>query len=70
MINKRYNEFLPSLQGSEDLMGQVNDVSKEIDVLKTCIDTEVSVGGIILAEMCFARHTYNCKKILCGTYLT
>lgn len=41
MINKRYNEFLPSLQGSEDLMGQVKDVSKEIDVLKTCIDTEV-----------------------------
>ncbi|XP_071754733.1 centromere/kinetochore protein zw10 homolog isoform X1 [Centroberyx gerrardi] len=41
MINKRYNEFLPSLQASEDLMGQVDEVSKEIDVLKNCIETEV-----------------------------
>lgn len=41
MINKRYNEFLPSLQGSEDLMLQVDSVSKEMDALKNCIETEV-----------------------------
>ncbi|KAM4545654.1 centromere/kinetochore protein zw10 homolog [Odontesthes bonariensis] len=41
MINKRYNEFLPSLQGSEELMLQVDVVSKEMDALKNCIETEV-----------------------------
>ncbi|XP_022618181.1 centromere/kinetochore protein zw10 homolog [Seriola dumerili] len=41
MINKRYGDFLPSLQGSEDLMVQVDDVSKEMDVLKNCIENEV-----------------------------
>ncbi|RVE64278.1 hypothetical protein OJAV_G00144180 [Oryzias javanicus] len=41
MINKRYNEFLPSLQASEELMLQVDVVSKEMDALKSCIETEV-----------------------------
>uniref|UniRef100_A0AAQ5ZEF9 Centromere/kinetochore protein zw10 homolog n=1 Tax=Amphiprion ocellaris TaxID=80972 RepID=A0AAQ5ZEF9_AMPOC len=41
MINKRYSDFLPTLQGSEDLMVQVETVSKEMDALKTCIETEV-----------------------------
>ena len=42
MINKRYKEFLPSLQASEELMDQVDKVSREMDVLKDCIDNEVS----------------------------
>ncbi|CAL8266117.1 unnamed protein product [Merluccius merluccius] len=41
MITKRYKEFLPSLQRSEELMGQVEEVSKEMDTLKNCIETEV-----------------------------
>ncbi|XP_068456727.1 centromere/kinetochore protein zw10 homolog isoform X2 [Clinocottus analis] len=41
MMNKRYSEFLPSLQGSEELMVQVDKVSKEMDGLKNCIETEV-----------------------------
>uniref|UniRef100_A0A8C9Z4C2 Centromere/kinetochore protein zw10 homolog n=1 Tax=Sander lucioperca TaxID=283035 RepID=A0A8C9Z4C2_SANLU len=41
MINKRYGDFLPSLQGSEELMVQVDEVSKEMDALKNCIETEV-----------------------------
>ncbi|XP_070699455.1 centromere/kinetochore protein zw10 homolog [Pempheris klunzingeri] len=41
MINKRYSDFLPSLQGSEELMVQVDEVSKEMDVLKNCIENEV-----------------------------
>ncbi|XP_061595167.1 centromere/kinetochore protein zw10 homolog [Cololabis saira] len=41
MINKRYNEFLPSLQASEELLLQVDSVSKEIEALKNCIETEV-----------------------------
>lgn len=41
MINKKYSDFLPSLQGSEELMVQVDAVSKEMDVLKNCIETEV-----------------------------
>uniref|UniRef100_A0A8C2ZQT4 Centromere/kinetochore protein zw10 homolog n=1 Tax=Cyclopterus lumpus TaxID=8103 RepID=A0A8C2ZQT4_CYCLU len=42
MMNKRYSEFLPSLQGSQELMVQVDEVSKEMDGLKNCIETEVS----------------------------
>lgn len=41
MINKRYSEFLLSLQGSEELMVQVDEVSKEMDVLKNCVENEV-----------------------------
>ncbi|KAM6906969.1 centromere/kinetochore protein zw10 homolog [Xenentodon cancila] len=41
MINKRYNEFLPSLQASEELLLQVDAVSKEMEALKNCIETEV-----------------------------
>ncbi|XP_068600829.1 centromere/kinetochore protein zw10 homolog [Brachionichthys hirsutus] len=41
MINKRYAEFLPNLQGSKELMAQVEEISKEIDSLKDCIVTEV-----------------------------
>lgn len=41
MINKRYNDFLPSLQSSEELMLQVDAVSKEMDTLKNCIENEV-----------------------------
>ncbi|KAA8586547.1 hypothetical protein FQN60_000383 [Etheostoma spectabile] len=41
MINKRYGDFLPSLQGSEELMVQVDEVSKEMEALKNCIETEV-----------------------------
>ncbi|KAJ8267083.1 hypothetical protein GJAV_G00138140 [Gymnothorax javanicus] len=41
MINKRYNEFLPSMQGAEELMGQVEDVSKDINNLKNCMENEV-----------------------------
>ncbi|XP_017275323.1 centromere/kinetochore protein zw10 homolog [Kryptolebias marmoratus] len=41
MINKKYSEFQPSLQASEDLMQQVNAVSKEMEALKNCIETEV-----------------------------
>ncbi|KAL6098463.1 zw10 [Pungitius sinensis] len=41
MMNKRYSDFLPSLQGSEELMVQVDEVSKEMDALKNCIESEV-----------------------------
>ncbi|XP_056140876.1 centromere/kinetochore protein zw10 homolog isoform X2 [Lampris incognitus] len=41
VITKRYSEFLPSLQGSEKLMGQIDEVSKEINALKNYIETEV-----------------------------
>jgi ribosome-associated toxin RatA of RatAB toxin-antitoxin module len=50
MINKRYNEFLPSMQGAEVLMGQAEEVSKEIDVLKSCIETEVSVMNLFMSH--------------------
>ncbi|XP_060792114.1 centromere/kinetochore protein zw10 homolog [Neoarius graeffei] len=41
MINKKYSEFLPSMESAEELMDQVETVSKDIDLLKSCIDNEV-----------------------------
>ncbi|XP_013879046.1 centromere/kinetochore protein zw10 homolog [Austrofundulus limnaeus] len=41
MINKKYSEFHPNFEASEDLMQQVNAVSKEMEALKNCIETEV-----------------------------
>uniref|UniRef100_A0A665TZ74 Centromere/kinetochore protein zw10 homolog n=1 Tax=Echeneis naucrates TaxID=173247 RepID=A0A665TZ74_ECHNA len=41
MITKRYGDFLPSLQGSEELMIQVEEVSREMDALINCIENEV-----------------------------
>lgn len=48
MINKRYNQFLPNLQRSEELMVQVDDISKEMDGLKNTIENEVSLCGLRL----------------------
>ncbi|KAL3970693.1 protein angel [Sarotherodon galilaeus] len=50
MINKRYNDFLPSLQSSEELMLQVDAVSKEMDTLKNCIENEVQNVHVAVAE--------------------
>ncbi|XP_061558174.1 centromere/kinetochore protein zw10 homolog [Phycodurus eques] len=44
MINNRFSDFLPSLQASEDLMVQVDEVSKEMDTLKNFIENEVQLN--------------------------
>lgn len=41
MINKKYDEFLPSMQSAEELMKQVNGISGDLDTLKSCIENEV-----------------------------
>ncbi|XP_053853095.1 centromere/kinetochore protein zw10 homolog isoform X2 [Vidua macroura] len=41
MINKKYGEFLPSMQSAEDLVAQVEGLSSNIDVLKAGIENEV-----------------------------
>ncbi|XP_050777460.1 centromere/kinetochore protein zw10 homolog [Gopherus flavomarginatus] len=41
MINKKYNEFLPSMQSAEDLVSQVDSLSGNIDLLKSRIENEV-----------------------------
>ncbi|XP_051533825.1 centromere/kinetochore protein zw10 homolog [Myxocyprinus asiaticus] len=41
MINKKYNEFVPSMEAAEELVDQVDSVSKDIDLLKSCIENEV-----------------------------
>uniref|UniRef100_A0A667YUH0 Centromere/kinetochore protein zw10 homolog n=1 Tax=Myripristis murdjan TaxID=586833 RepID=A0A667YUH0_9TELE len=59
-INKRYNEFLPCLQGSEELMGQVDELSKEIDTLKTCIDSEVRLKlDVIINKLKFRYYLFD-----------
>uniref|UniRef100_A0A671RTJ6 Centromere/kinetochore protein zw10 homolog n=1 Tax=Sinocyclocheilus anshuiensis TaxID=1608454 RepID=A0A671RTJ6_9TELE len=40
MINKKYIEFMPSMEGAEELLDQVESVSKDIDLLKSCIENE------------------------------
>uniref|UniRef100_A0A672V7I0 Centromere/kinetochore protein zw10 homolog n=1 Tax=Strigops habroptila TaxID=2489341 RepID=A0A672V7I0_STRHB len=41
MINKKYNEFLPSMQSAEELVSQVEGLSSNIDLLKAGIENEV-----------------------------
>ncbi|NXY24758.1 ZW10 protein, partial [Atrichornis clamosus] len=41
MINKKYSEFLPSMQSAEDLVAQVEGLSSNIDLLKAGIENEV-----------------------------
>lgn len=41
MINQRYVEFLPSMQSAKDLETQVEELSSNMDKLKTRIENEV-----------------------------
>ncbi|NWR45342.1 ZW10 protein, partial [Regulus satrapa] len=41
MINKKYGEFLPSMQSAEDLVAQVERLANNIDLLKAGIENEV-----------------------------
>ncbi|KAM4652514.1 centromere/kinetochore protein zw10 homolog [Discoglossus pictus] len=41
MINKKYDEFLPSMQSAEDLVTQVHGLFNDVDVLKSRIENEV-----------------------------
>ncbi|NXL31943.1 ZW10 protein, partial [Glaucidium brasilianum] len=41
MINKKYHEFLPSVQSAEDLVAQVDGLCGNIDLLRAGIETEV-----------------------------
>ncbi|NWX32327.1 ZW10 protein, partial [Notiomystis cincta] len=41
MINKKYSEFLPSVQSAEDLVAQVEGLANNIDLLKAGIENEV-----------------------------
>ncbi|XP_043937002.1 centromere/kinetochore protein zw10 homolog [Protopterus annectens] len=41
MINKKYEEFLPTLNTAEELVVQVHGLTEEIDLLKSRVETEV-----------------------------
>lgn len=41
MINKKYNEFLPSMRSAEELVAQVDGLSSNIDLLRAGIENEV-----------------------------
>ncbi|XP_073513099.1 centromere/kinetochore protein zw10 homolog [Phyllobates terribilis] len=41
MINKKYDEFLPSMQSAEDLVAQVTSLHCDVDVLKSTIENKV-----------------------------
>lgn len=47
MINKKYNEFLPSMQSAEDLVSQVDGLSSNIDLLKAGIENEVTARSAL-----------------------
>lgn len=46
MINKKYNEFLPSVQSAEELVSQVEGLCSNIDLLKAGIETEVTARAL------------------------
>ncbi|NXT22138.1 ZW10 protein, partial [Syrrhaptes paradoxus] len=41
VINKKYNEFLPSMESAQELVAQVEGLSSNIDLLKAGIENEV-----------------------------
>lgn len=41
MISKKYSEFLPTMQSAQDLVTQVDNLSNDIDQLKSRIESEV-----------------------------
>uniref|UniRef100_A0A8C6QTN3 Centromere/kinetochore protein zw10 homolog n=1 Tax=Nannospalax galili TaxID=1026970 RepID=A0A8C6QTN3_NANGA len=41
VISKKYSEFLPSMQSAQDLVTQVDQLSNDIDLLKSRIESEV-----------------------------
>ncbi|XP_038610373.1 centromere/kinetochore protein zw10 homolog [Tachyglossus aculeatus] len=41
MINKKYNEFLPSMQSAQELVTQVDELCGDIDLLKSRVENEV-----------------------------
>ncbi|XP_071432437.1 centromere/kinetochore protein zw10 homolog [Pithys albifrons albifrons] len=41
MINKKYSEFLPSMQSAEELVAQVDGLSSNIDLLRVDIENKV-----------------------------
>ncbi|XP_069001902.1 centromere/kinetochore protein zw10 homolog isoform X1 [Embiotoca jacksoni] len=65
MINKKYVDFLPSLQGYEELMQQVDTVSKEMDDLKTYIESEVRQNiHVAVAENTKLKHQLEKNTII------
>lgn len=45
MIQKKYSEFLPSLQSAEELAAQVDRLCGSIDLLRAQIENEVTRGA-------------------------
>uniref|UniRef100_A0A6I8NUN5 Centromere/kinetochore protein zw10 homolog n=1 Tax=Ornithorhynchus anatinus TaxID=9258 RepID=A0A6I8NUN5_ORNAN len=41
MINKKYNEFLPSMQSAQELVTQVDELCGDVDLLKSRVENEV-----------------------------
>ncbi|CAH2320138.1 centromere kinetochore zw10 homolog [Pelobates cultripes] len=41
LINKKYDEFLPSMQSAEDLVKQVHGLASDVDLLKSQIENDV-----------------------------
>lgn len=58
MINKKYNEFLPSMQSAEDLVSKVDGLSSNIDLLKAGIENEVGAPGPRCAPLSSAPNLY------------
>uniref|UniRef100_H3BGT9 Centromere/kinetochore protein zw10 homolog n=1 Tax=Latimeria chalumnae TaxID=7897 RepID=H3BGT9_LATCH len=61
MINKKYNEFLPSMQSAEDLAMQVDHVSSDMDLLKSRIENEVR-GGLFVSANKFTELKQQLEK--------
>lgn len=53
MINKKYTEFISSMEAADELVDQVESVSKDIDLLKSCIENEASTFSLTITLLVF-----------------
>ncbi|KAM3923918.1 centromere/kinetochore protein zw10 homolog [Leptodactylus fuscus] len=67
MINKKYDEFLPSMQSAEDLVAQVNSLNRDVDILKSTIDNEVQNElKVAISEFTELKHQLEKNTMILG----
>ncbi|XP_069803886.1 centromere/kinetochore protein zw10 homolog isoform X1 [Dendropsophus ebraccatus] len=67
MINKKYDEFLPSMQSAEDLVTQVNSLNRDVDNLKSTIENEVQNElKVAISEFTELKHQLERNTMILG----
>ncbi|XP_056398391.1 centromere/kinetochore protein zw10 homolog isoform X2 [Hyla sarda] len=67
MINKKYDEFLPSMQSAEDLVAQVNSLNRDVDILTSTIENEVQNDlKVAISEFTELKHQLERNTMILG----